>query len=447
MLQYYDMKSLKGKKTIAKRVLFISGELIAGGLALKLKKEGCEVKLFIEHPKQKKCLDGFVKKINNWEKELDWVGKEGLIVFDDVGYGTVQDSLRKKGYNVVGGSEGGDRIEKDRKFGQELLGKSGMRIVPTFNFSTCEKAIKFIKSNPKAWVIKQNTHESALSYVGVFNDGKDAVDLLKNYQKIGIKNISLQEKIEGIEVSINRYFNGYDWVGPSEITIEHKSLFNDNLGPKTGEMGNLMWYDDNEGSLFKETLLRLKPFLKKSNFRGDIDINCLINEDKVFPIEVTSRFGCPITYSQSVMHLSPWYEFLSAVAKGEDYNLKHRDGYCIALTLALPPFPYEIPVSKKYLSDGLEIFYRKKLSGVEKDNLHLESVIKKMYSGMEKHLVSESLGYLMFATGYGKTVQEARKKVYSLANKVVVPRIFYRTDIGVSFINSDQKKLKKWGWI
>lgn len=441
------MKSLSKKKITIKKVLFISGELIAGGLALKLKKEGCRVKLFIEHHKQQKCLNGFIEKTKNWKKELNWVGKEGLIIFDDVGYGKEQDSLRKKGYNVVGGSTGGDKLEKDRKFGQDILSKNGMLVVPTYNFSACGKAIKFIKSNPKAWVIKQNTHESALSYVGVFDDGKDAIDLLKNYKKIGIKNISLQEKINGIEVSINRYFNGQDWVGPSEITIEHKSLFNDNLGPKTGEMGNLMWYDDNEGSLFKETLLRLKPFLKKSNFRGDIDINCLINEDKVYPIEITSRFGCPITYSQSVMHLSPWYEFLSAVARGKDYNLKHRNGYCIALTLALPPFPYEIPLSKKYSADGLEIFYKDKLSDEEINNLHFESVIKNINSGVERHLVSESIGYLMFVTGYGKNVKEAQKKVYSLAEKIIVPKIFYRTDIGTSFINSDKNKLKKWGWI
>lgn len=52
------------------RVLFVSGELIAGDLAYRLKLEGCEVKLFIEHPEQKRCLDGFVEKTDDWKKEL-----------------------------------------------------------------------------------------------------------------------------------------------------------------------------------------------------------------------------------------------------------------------------------------------------------------------------------------------------------------------------------------
>ncbi len=436
----------KGGKS-NKRVLFVSGELIAGAIALNLKEEGCDVKLFIEHPKQQKCLDGFIEKTKDWKKELDWVGKEGLIIFDDVGYGKEQDSLRKNGYRVVGGSEGGDKLEQDRAFGQKILASVGMQQVPTYNFSTCKEAIEFIESHPNLWVLKQNAHQSALTYVGILDDGKDVIGLLRNYEYKGVKNVSLQKKINGIEISINRYFNGQDWVGPSEITIEHKSLFNDNIGPKTGEMGNLMWYDDNEGNFFQETLARLKPFLKENDFRGDIDINCLVDKDKVYPIEITSRFGCPITYSQSVMHLSPWYEFLCAVAEGKSYDLKHKNGYCIALTLALPPFPYEGSIASEYLSNDLEIFYKEKLTEKEIPNLHFESVVKKHYNETEQFFVSDSIGYLMFVTGYGKSVKQARKNVYSLAEKIIIPRIFYRTDIGMSFINSDAKRLKEWKWI
>jgi phosphoribosylamine--glycine ligase len=430
-----------------KRVLFVSGELIAGALALSLKREGCEVKLYIENPKQQECLNGFVKKTKNWKKELSWVGKDGLIIFDDVGYGKIQDQLRKKGYKVFGGSAIGDKLELDRDFGQKILAKIGMQKVPTYNFSTCEKAIKFIKLHPLAWVLKQNAHQSALTYVGVMQNGKDVIGLLENYLKKDVKNISLQKKISGIELSINRYFNGHDWVGPSELTIEHKSLFNDNIGPKTGEMGNLMWYDDKEGKFFQETLARLKPFLKKIDFRGNIDINCLVKESRVFPIEITSRFGCPITYSQDVMHLFPWYDFLSAIAEGRDYEFKHRNGYCIALTLGLPPFPYEGNISSEYLSNGLEIFFDGKLSAEEKRNLHFESVVKKDVLGKSRIFVSKSIGYLMFLTGYGKDVSAAQKKVYSLAKKIIIPRFFYRTDIGKSFINTDRRMLKKWGWI
>lgn len=430
-----------------KRVLFISGELIAGDLALRLQKEGCEVKLFVDHPEQKQCLKGFIEHVDDWKAELAWVGKEGLIVFDDVGYGEIQDDLRKNGYRVVGGSAGGDRLEKDRRFGQELLAKSGMTTIPNFDFETPEEAAEFIKKNPKAWVVKQNTHQSALNYVGALTDGRDALSVLETYAKNGVRNITLQERIEGIEVSINRYFNGQDWVGPSEITIEHKSLFNDNIGPKTGEMGNLMWYDKSDGRFFDETIARLKPYLQEVNFRGDIDINCFIQEDKVYPIEVTARFGCPITHSQSVMHLSPWFEFLGAVADGRSYELQHRDGYCIALTLALPPFPYEGSLDKEYSSEGLELFFRDQLSDKEFNNIHFEAIEKRKDGIMERYFVTHSIGYTIFVTGYGKTTEEAQHAVYALAKKVVIPKVFYRTDIGNAFVKQDKDLLEKWGWV
>ena len=53
------------------------------------------------------------------------MGKKGLIVFDDVGYGKTQDYLRRDGYTVFGGCEAGDRLEKDREFGQKLFASYG----------------------------------------------------------------------------------------------------------------------------------------------------------------------------------------------------------------------------------------------------------------------------------------------------------------------------------
>jgi phosphoribosylamine--glycine ligase len=429
------------------RILFISGELIAGDLAYRLKLEGCDVKLFIEHTEQKHCLDGLVEKTDDWKNELDWVGKEGLIVFDDVGYGKIQDDLRKDGYRVVGGSEGGDRLEKSRRFAQEILSNLGMQTVPIVDFSTPREAIDYVQNHPGKWVVKQNNHQSALNYVGELEDGRDVLSILETYERNGVRDITLQERIEGIEVSINRYFNGSDWVGPSEITIEHKSLFNDNLGPKTGEMGNLMWYDDANGRLFEETIARLKPYLQKVDFRGDIDINSFISEKGVFPIEVTSRFGCPITHSQSAMHISPWHELLGAVADGKPYDLKHRDGYCIALTMALPPFPYEGTLAKEYLSEGLEIFFKGVLTEEEKRNIHYEAVALMHENGIERYVVSHSIGYTMFVTGFGNDVSDAQREARSLAEKIVIPKIFYRTDIGTSFMSTDRKKLRDLGWI
>lgn len=426
------------------RVLFVSGELIAGDIARRLCEEGCEVKLFVDHPEQQECLGGFVEKTNDWKKELSWVGKDGLIIFDDVGYGEEQDRLRKEDYRVVGGCAVGDRLEKERGYGDAILRQCGMETVPIFDFSDPGEAIDFIKKNPKCFVVKQNNHQSALNYVGVLDDGRDVLNVLELYKKVGIKNVTLQEKIEGVEIGIARYFNGYDWVGPIEMNVEHKSLFNGNIGPKTGEMGTLMWYDsDEENKLFQNTLAKFKAYLSSIDFRGDVDVSVFVDGDKIFPIEITARFGCPSTYLQGTMHYSPWYKFLGAIADGKQYDLKYYTGYGIVLTLALPPFPYSGNIDKEYSSEGLEVLYKDELLEEEKKRIHFEGVYKKG----ERCFVSESLGYVLFVSGRGESIKEAQKSALDLAEKVVIPKIFYRTDIGEKFLNKDMKLLREWGWI
>src|SRR3989344_6833088 len=103
------------------RILFISNDLIAGNLAYLMKKEGHEVKLYIDSEQQRGNFHNLVDKTADWHRELNWVGKRGLIVFDDIEYGKIQDELRTQGYSVFGGSKLGDKLESDREHSQEIF--------------------------------------------------------------------------------------------------------------------------------------------------------------------------------------------------------------------------------------------------------------------------------------------------------------------------------------
>lgn len=433
------------------RVLFISGELIAGDLAYRLSEEGCDVKLYIEHPDQQDCQTGFVQKINNWRCELGWVGKSGLIVFDDVGFGEIQDQLRRDGFRVFGGSAGGDRLELDREFAQTKFVDLGLDVLPTLRFEHPTDAVRYIRTAvPCRWVVKQNNHDSALCYVGQFDDGSDVFDVLESYQTRGIRDISLQMAAEGIEIAVGRYFNGQDWVGPVELNIEHKALCDGNIGPKTGEMGNLAWYSDaTEQPLFEKVLAPLRPFLIESKYRGDIDVNCIVNAQGVVPLEFTARLGCPITHVQSALHLTPWREFLGAIADGRQIELAYRLGYGIGLTIAVAPFPYQgLPVGH-YSAAGFPVCFRSEPTLDERRrHYHFESVRREIQAdGRERLQVTNGLGYAAFVTGVGETVVAAREDVYAAARNLCIPKSIYRTDIGKKFIETDELKLKSWGWI
>ncbi len=433
------------------KILFRTNDLIAGNIAYLLTQEGHDVRLYIDEKHRRNNLDGLVKKIDNWKHGLSWVGKDGLIVFDDVGYGKMQDNLRKKGFSVFGGTFFGDKLETDREYGHAVFKEHGIKTVTLKDFENMDDAVMFIKKHHnKAWVAKQNNHASkTLNYTGQFDDSRDVVSVLRNYlqnKNINDARITLQERIDGVEIGVGRYFNGEDWVGPMEINIEHKRFLVGDLGPTTSEMGTLAWYDDNENNkLYKETLAKMKPFLRDIKFKGDMEINCIVNEKGAFPLEATPRFGSPIIHLHSEIHDSPWGEFLNAIARGEKYDFKWKKGFGIVVTITVPPFPYA-KKEKNNLVYGMQIFFDR-LSPEDWKHVHFEEVSKRVSNKKEEYYISDNRGYILYVTGMGDTVQEARKKTYDIINKIVIPKMVYRNDIGSKFIEESQAKLKKWGYL
>ncbi len=426
------------------RILFVSGVLIGSALCQKLVAEKNDVKLYIHEQEWKKCLDGIVPKTEDWKGELDWVKEgNGIIIFDDVGFGKDQDLLRRDGYKVVGGSEGGDSLETERLYFQEIAQQSGMEILPSYNFSHADEAIAFVKKNGGKWVVKQDTHQSCLNFIGKREDGSDVLRVLENYKKREAKLIHIQQFANGIEVGIARYFNGNDWVGPIEINHEHKMLHDGDTGPLTPEMGTVLWYTVEECRLFTEVLDKLKPHLQKIDFRGDIDINCMVTKDRAVPLEATPRFGNPSTELQVILHQSPWADFLDALATGKQYPLGCKKGFGVVVSIVVPPFPYQPENSRNSISHIQINLNTEKLSIEDFEHIHFEegSKIGDSYYWTGKH------GAVLYVTAFGKTISEARDIAYNRVRHIHIPKMHYRKDIGVRVENHDLPRLQEWGWL
>jgi phosphoribosylamine--glycine ligase len=309
--------------------------------------------------------------------------------------------------------------------------------------------VSFVKNNPKKWVIKSNDHNSKfLTYVGEFACGKDTVSVLKNYfhnKHLDREKITLHERVEGVEMGVGRYFNGQDWVGPIEINFEHTKMFPGDAGPVTSEVGTLAWYDSDENNkLFTDVLSRFKPYLQKIDFRGDFEINCIVNNDGAVPLEVTARMGSPIIHLHSELHISPWSEFLYAIACGQKYDLKFKKGFGVVNLVAAPPFPYGKKHSKETLY-GINI-YLDNLTADERKGVHLEGLSMRVGKDQGQYYISTDDGYLTYTTAVADTVEEAREKSLAIIKKMVIPKAFYRNDIGKDF-EENLPDLKKWGYI
>lgn len=420
------------------KFLFVTIFGESAALAKHLMDEGHGVRFYIQNPDYASVGRGIIPKARKWRDFLSWAD---VIVFDDVELAAETESLRKRGYAVVGGNTFGDRLENDRIFGQRIMREAGIKTPQSWRFRSFESAIRFIKKNPKKYVVKYNGQlDRHLCYVGRFPDGEDLAHILGYHQNKWPKerkiDFILQEVIDGIEMSVGAFFNGRDFAYPINLTFEHKHLMPGGIGPFTGEMGTSMFYSRDGGRLFRETLLKIKPYLAQTNYRGFIDINNIINNTGAYAIEFTARFGYPQLDIQIELHKTPWGELLEKLAKGSLVSFEVHAGFAVGVIVGGAGMPFDVSYNR--YGRNLPILG---INPANERHVRLAQVYKQAGK-----LYTAAGGYPLTITGRGKTMRAAQKNAYKIVEQIVIPNGVYRNDIGDHW-GHEAPLLKKWGYI
>jgi phosphoribosylamine---glycine ligase len=422
-----------------RKFLFNSLAGLIGDIAWQVSKEGHEVRYYIKDQKEADIADGFVAKSDNLERDTEWAD---IVVFDDtLGQGEKAQELRAKGKKVVGGTAYTDRLEDDRSFGQEELKKAGVNIIPYKEFDSFDDAIEHVAQNPGRYVIKPSGEAQNVKrrlFVGEEDDGQDVIRMLEAYKKAfsdEIKVFQLQRRVTGVEVAVGAFFNGKQFIHPINVNFEHKKLFPGNLGPPTGEMGTSMfWSLPNQ--LFNQTLQKMETRLAEERYVGYIDVNCIVNGNGIYPLEFTSRFGYPTISIQQAGMLTPIGQFFWDLASGSDPKLRVKSGFQIGVRIVVPPFPFDDTNTFESFSKNAAIVFKKPPA----DEFHIEDV--KQVNG--QWVVAGTSGVILIVVGFGQTMKQAQAQVYSRIKNVLIPNMYYRTDIGDRW-DEDSDRLHSWG--
>lgn len=424
----------------SKRFLFVTLEALITDIAWHVAKEGHAVKLFAEDKGEREVGEGFIERVDEWEKWVDWAD---VIIFDDVlGLGVKAKKLREQGKRVIGGTPYTDRLEDDRAFGQEELKGHGVPILPYNDFTSFDEAMAFVKANPTRYVIKpsgQAANIKGLLFIGEEEDGRDVIQVLEDYKKAWAKKIpsfQLQKRITGVEVAVGAFFNGRQFVYPINVNFEHKKLFPGNLGPSTGEMGtSCFWSTPNR--IFNATVKKFEATLAQEGYVGYLDLNCIVNSNGIYPIEWTARFGYPIVSIQQESLITPTGEFLHELASGALEKFKVKSGFHIGVRIVVPPFPFEDKETFEVKSKDSVIFFKKPTEGV-----HIEDV--KLVNS--EWVVTGTSGVVLIVCGSGSTMKQAQAQVYGRIKNILIPHMYYRDDIGERWFE-DSDRLHTWGYL
>jgi phosphoribosylamine--glycine ligase len=431
------------------RFLGVGDTVDLGDMYLRLQAAGHEVRVFAADAEAHDVMRGMLCFTDDWRRELDWVreaGPDGMVLFETASNGEDQDQLRRDGFHVIGGSALGDRLENDREYGQSVLRGVGMRTAASHQFTNFDDAIGFVNRTRRRYVYKLNGSEwsSTRGYVGAMDNGNDMVAMLtaaKSTWPTGHPpSFVLMEYLSGVEVGVGAFFDGEKFLAPANLDWEHKRFFPGDIGELTGEMGTVVTYRGAE-RMFDASLARLAPTLRESAYCGYVNLNTIVNEEGIWPLELTCRFGYPGFPILDSLHRVGWDGLFRTLAGRTGERFATYDGYSVGVVITVPPFPYSHGYES--LGKGRPICFADDLSEDDRQSLHYGEVDLR-----DGQLVTAGLiGYIMVVTAVAETIEEARDAAYRRVKKVVIPNARYRDDIGVRLLVTELAQMRALGLV
>jgi phosphoribosylamine--glycine ligase len=335
-------------------------------------------------------------------------------------------------------------LENDREFGLQLMEESGINVPPYQRFDSPVEAKVYIKKTDARFVYKPFTGGTASDDKAITYVSKSSEDLLGYIDVLWERSkkvpFILQEFIKGTEMGTAGYFNGEEFFLLTG-TLEEKKFMNDNKGPNTGCSGNIVYTLSSSSKIYRNGLSKVSIKLKEMGFKGIIDLNTIVTDDKIYGLEWTPRFGYFSDPTIATMYGHGFGNMLHSIMTGKIPELKWEYSFGTAVTLTMPPYPIQIRTPN---SKGI------KIEGVDPediDTLCSTYLYDAMLSKNKKYLeTSGNYGLVAVPIGVGNSFDNAFTSLSNKVNKIQMPDMQYRTDIAKSTAKRYQF-LEDNGWL
>ncbi len=221
-------------------------------------------------------------------------------------------------------------------------------------------------------------------------------------------------------VLVHGFFNGRGWVSPFFLSFSENHLFPGNLGPLVDCMGTVVIPLKGSPKIIEMSLEKATDAFKKIGLRGFVTAAIGYNDEG----EGISAVHCGMSYDcmEAICEglKEPLTDVLFEIASGVKKEIDFTEDYLIAVRMTLPPWPYPLGFVP---SEGPII------EGLNEANLpHV--YLCDIYRDNGNWRVGMGSGVVLKATARGRTIREARRRVYRTLGNISVPAKQYRLDIG-----------------
>jgi phosphoribosylamine--glycine ligase len=339
----------------------------------------------------------------------------------------VVDALEGEDIPAFGPRKAGASIESSKVFARELMQKYGLPCARGASFSSFKDACDYVQCRVAPLVVKADGLAAGKG-VTVAASKEQALGALANIMEKRIfgdagDQVLIEECLVGREASLLAFTDG-ETVVPMIPACDYKRAFDGDQGPNTGGMGSYSpseFFTPEISQQVLETII--KPAVRAmaeegKPYKGVLYAGLMITGEGVKVLEFNARFGDPETQVILPLLRTDLVDIMEAVVEGtlSRINIEWSTESCVGVVMASAGYPgsYQtgFPISGLgNLEEGILIFQ----AGTTRDQ-------------QTGNLITSG-GRVLTAVATGKTLADARNKVYRNLPRISFEGCYYRTDI------------------
>ena len=341
----------------------------------------------------------------------------------------IVDYFQGIGIPIFGPTKLATEIESSKVFARELMQKYGIPCALGTSFSDYRKAKEYLEQQTPPLVVKADGLAAGKG-VTVADSIPQALDALYNIMEARAFGASgdrviIEERLVGREMSSFAFTDGKT-VFPMVSACDYKPVFDGDHGPNTGGMGSFSPPYFATPELYQRvTKAILKPTVEAMAKEGRPYTGVLYGGLMVTPegpevLEFNARFGDPETQVMLPLLKTDLVDIILAVINGDldQIKVEWSEDACVGVVMASGGYPGSYKTG--FLITGLD--------NLDRDILVFHAGTR-LDSGTGQVLTNG--GRVLTVVATGKTLNEARGKVYNNIHRIQFEGCHYRRDIGV----------------
>ena len=336
----------------------------------------------------------------------------------------IVDRFQRIGIPIFGPTKAATQIESSKVFAKELMQKYNIPCPQFATFSDYNQAKEYIKQQTPPIGIKADGLAGGKG-VTVANSIGQALDALSNIMEArafgaaGDK-VIIEDCLSGKEMSCFAFTDG-NTIIPMVSARDYKRLYDGDQGPNTGGMGSYSPPHFLNPVLDKTVKIILESAVKamaqeKRRYKGVLYGGLMITNDGPKVLEFNARFGDPEAQVILPLLKTDLVDIILAVINGnlDQINVEWSKDACVGVVMASAGYPGSYKTG--FPITGL-------------DNLDKDILVFHAGTKLESGQILTSGGRVLTVVATGKTIAEAREKVYNNISRIHFEGCHYRKDI------------------